>query len=64
MHLNPDKTEVAVRAIDFFGRWEAVFALGRSIRNTGILIGALLALWWSTQEGFAELVRSALGVGL
>lgn len=62
VHLNPDKTEVAIRAVDFYGRWEAVFALGRSIRNTGLLIGGLLALWWASQEGFLTLIRGAMGV--
>jgi hypothetical protein len=61
VHLMAEKTEVAVRAIDFFGRWEAVFALGRSVRNTGLLIGGLLALWGASQEGFIEFVRRVTG---
>lgn len=62
VHMNPDKTEVAIRAVDFYGRWEAVFALGRSIRNTGLLIGGLLALWWASQEGFTQFIRRVVGI--
>lgn len=59
--LSVEKTQVALRAVDFYGRWEAVFALGRSIRNTGLLIGGLLALWWASQEGFIEFIRRITG---
>jgi len=59
--LNAEQTEVALRAIDWYGQWESVFRLGKSLRNTLLLIGFFLGLWWATNEKIAAWIASAAG---
>ena len=55
--LNAEQTEVALRAIDWYGQWESVFRLGKSIRNTLMLIGFFLGLWWVSSEKIALFIE-------
>lgn len=55
--LNAEQTEVALRAIDWYGQWESVFRLGKSLRNTLMLIGFFLGLWWMTNEKVALFIE-------
>ena len=55
--LNAEQTEVALRAIDWYGQWESVFRLGKSLRNTLMLIGFFLGLWWVSSEKIALFIE-------
>ncbi len=55
--LNAEQTEVALRAIDWYGQWESVFRLGKSLRNTLMLIGFFLGIWWVSSEKLALFIE-------
>lgn len=55
--LNAEQTEVALRAIDWYGQWESVFRLGKSLRNTLMLIGFFLGIWWVSSEKIALFIE-------
>lgn len=59
--LNAEQTEVALRAIDWYGQWESVFRLGKSLRNTLMLIGFFLGLWWVSSEKIALFIEMVGG---
>jgi len=59
--LNPQQSEIAVKALDFYAQWESLARLARSIRNTGLLVTGLLALWWLGQEQITRLVEGFSG---
>jgi hypothetical protein len=61
MAMEAEQSETVIRAVSFFRRFEAVFEIGKSIRNTGLLVGGLLAMWWVAQDGLAAFVRNAVG---
>lgn len=54
--LEPDKTEVAIAAVAFYGQWNAVLKLLYSLKNVGILVGVLLGLYWATQGAIVDWV--------
>lgn len=55
--LNAEQTEVVLRAIDWYGQWESVFRLGKSLRNTLMLIGFFLGVWWVSSEKIALFIE-------
>ena len=55
--LNAEQTEVALRAIDWYGQWESVFRLGKSLRNTLMLVGFFLGIWWVSSEKIALFIE-------
>lgn len=59
--LNAEQTEVALRAIDWYGQWESVFRLGKSLRNTLMLIGFFLGIWWVSSEKIALFIETMGG---
>lgn len=61
MALDAEQSEAVFRAVGFYRRFEAIFEIGKSIRNTGLLIGGLLAMWWLTQDGITAFIRNAVG---
>lgn len=46
--LDPEKAAVALRAIDFYARWEGAISVFGSIRNVFVLVASGLVLWWAT----------------
>lgn len=46
--LSTEQTEVALRALNFYEKWEAAISVFRSVRNVLILIGGGLMFWWVT----------------
>lgn len=58
--LEAEKTAVLLRMVDSYSRWESVFELGRSIRNTALLIAGLLAVWWATEGAITDFIRSRI----
>lgn len=59
--LNAEQTEVVLRAIDWYGQWESVFRLGKSLRNTLMLIGFFLGIWWVSSEKIALFIEAMGG---
>ncbi len=47
--LTPEQSQLAIRALDWYEMWESTFKLIGSIRNTVILLGFLITLWWTTE---------------
>lgn len=58
--LTAEEAETAVRALNFYEMWESTFKLLGAIRNTAILIGALMAIWVATEGALLDFIR---GVG-
>jgi len=60
--LTPKESQVAIRAITFYARWESAFALVNSLRNVVFLTAGGLAFWWATGgENFVtEFVRRSV----
>lgn len=58
--LDPDKTEVAEAAVDFFDNWSSVLTLLSSLKNVALLVGALLAMWWATEGWIVEFIQRAV----
>lgn len=46
--LDPEQTAVALRAFNFYERWEQTFSAVSSLRNVLLLIGGGLGFWWVT----------------
>ena len=59
--LNAEQTEVALRAIDWYGQWESVSRLGKSLRNTLMLIWFFLGIWWVSSEQIALFIETMRG---
>lgn len=59
--LSPDQSAVALRAIDFYSRWEQTFSAISSLRNVLILVAGGLAFWWATggENFITEFIRGA-----
>lgn len=61
--LNPKESQVALRAITFYGRWESAISLINSMRNVLVLVAGGLAFWWATggENFITEFIRGAAG---
>lgn len=61
--LDDHKTQIALRAIDFYSRWEGAISVFGSIRNIFYLFAGGLVFWWATGgENFVtEFIRSVTG---
>lgn len=59
--MSPKESEIAIAAIQFYGSWIASLRLLNSIKNVGLLIGAVLAIWWATQGALLEWIKGAIG---
>lgn len=59
--LESKRSEVAVRAVDFYSNWESFFSLLNSFKNIALLVGAMLAIWWATEGFVLEYIRNAVG---
>lgn len=60
--LQPRETEIALRALDFYTKWESAFSVIGSIRNILILIAGGLAFWWATggENFITDFIRGAV----
>lgn len=60
--LNPKETQVALRAITFYSRWESALQLVSSLRNVLLMAAGGIAFWWATGgENFVtEFIRHAV----
>lgn len=63
--LNPKETEVALRALSFYSRWESALTIVTSLRNILVIAAGGLAFWWATggENFITEFIRNAAGAG-
>lgn len=61
--LSPEQAQVAIRAVQFYGQWETLLNLLKGVKNTALLVGALLAVYWAMGDWFADAVRGIVGKG-
>lgn len=55
--LTPDQSELALRALNWYEMWESTFKLLGSIRNTAILVGAIVGIWVATEGTLLEFIK-------
>jgi len=60
--LDPDQSDTAVYAVDFVSQWKSVFKLLSSLKNVGLLVGALLFMYWATQGAIVDWIAN-IGAG-
>ena len=58
--LTPDMAHTAVRAVEFYQRWESVLAFGTGMKNVALLVGALLTIYWVTEGYIVEHLRDLI----
>lgn len=58
--LTHDQTQVALRALTFYGQWESMFKLFTSFKNVALLVGALLGIYWVTEGAVIDYIRQRL----
>lgn len=58
--LTPVQAALAVEALSWYGRWIAVGQFLTAVRNVGLLVGGILALWWATQGQLVDWIRSVV----
>lgn len=58
--LSPKESEFALEMIQFYGNWIGSLRLLNSIKNIGLLIGAVLAIWWATEGAIIQWIQ---GIG-
>jgi hypothetical protein len=63
--LDDHKVQIALRAIDFYARWESAMSVFQSVRNVLYLFAGGLFFWWVTGgENFVtDFIRSVAGGG-
>lgn len=55
--LTHEQTQVALRALTFYTRWEGALQLFTSLKNVALLVGALLAIYWATEGWVVTKIR-------
>lgn len=58
--LSPQESLLAKEALTMYSRWMSFTAFLNSLRNIGLLVGGLLALWWASQGALIEWIRSVV----
>lgn len=56
--LNPEQSRLAVEALLWYSRFIAFGHLMQSVRNIGLLVAGLMALWWASKGALTEWVQS------
>lgn len=59
--LSPKEVEIAISALEWYRRWSGSFQLLTSIKNVGLLVAAVLGLWWASQGAMADWIREVVG---
>lgn len=52
--LSPTQAAVALRALEFYTRFESAFRAMAMLRNTAGLVGFFLVAWWATEGWLFE----------
>lgn len=58
--LTHEQTQVALRAVIFYGQWESVLRLFTSVKNVALLVGALLGIYWVSEGWVVDRIRQLL----
>ena len=56
--LSPKEVDLLMELIQFYSNWIGSFRLLNSVKNIGLLIGALLAIWWATEGAIIAWISS------
>lgn len=59
--LTPDQSNILLDVERAYRDWMAVWNVARSIRNTLLMVGGLLAIYWATQDWLQNWIRSIVG---
>lgn len=61
--LSQRETEIALRAITFYGQWESALSLVKSLRNVFVLMAGGVAFWWFTggENFISDFIRRSVG---
>lgn len=58
--LTHEQTQVALRAVIFYGQWESVLRFFTSVKNVALLVGALLGTYWVSEGWIVDRIRQLL----
>ena len=58
--LTHEQTQVALRAVIFYGQWESVLRFFTSVKNVALLVGALLGIYWVSEGWIVDRIRQLL----
>lgn len=57
MALNHEQSQVAIRALTFYTRFEGTLQLVLGLKNVALLVGALLAIYWASEGWIVQKIR-------
>jgi len=58
--LTHEQTQVALRAVIFYGQWESLLRFFTSVKNVALLVGALLGIYWVSEGWIVDRIRQLL----
>lgn len=58
--LTHEQTQVALRAVIFYGQWESILRFLTSLKNVALLVGALLGIYWVSEGWIIDRIRQLL----
>ena len=58
--LTHEQTQVALRAVIFYGQWESILRFLTSVKNVALLVGALLGIYWVSEGWIVDRIRQLL----
>ena len=58
--LTHEQTQVALRAVIFYGQWESILRFLTSVKNVALLVGALLGIYWVSEGWIIDRIRQLL----
>lgn len=61
--LGERQADIALRAVEFYARWESALKLAASVKNVAPLVGALLAIYWVTEGWIVEKIIEIIAGG-
>lgn len=60
--LDPGRSGIGVRAVDFYGQWESIIRTMTSVKNIALLVGAILAIYWASEGAAVDWIKHIAGV--
>lgn len=52
--LDSEDSKVAIEAVGMYANWRSVIRAMTSLKNVGLLVGGILALYWASQGALAD----------
>lgn len=56
--LDHDDALVAIEALSWYRSFTSALKLARSVRNVGLLVAAILGMWWAGQQAIIEFIQA------